>query len=150
MKDYTVKQSLTIVAVGCGLLVIGLYLFTPLFSAAGRSKADTTHLEEVELANAVSRYATVFQHFPTNDNAGLTKMLTGDNPQQQLFLNLVPTSTNQDGRLVDIWSTPYKFTFLTTNRFTITSAGDNRMFGDTDDIVFDGTFESSSNTLAKP
>jgi hypothetical protein len=146
MKDYTVKQSLIIVAAGCCLLVIALYLFTPLFSVAQRSKADTTRLEEAELANAISRYAEEFQKFPTNDNAGLTKTLTGDNPQQLLFLNLVASSTNQDGRLVDLWSTPYKFTFVSTNRFTITSAGDNRMFGDTDDIVFD----SISNSLDKP
>ena len=146
MKDYTVKQSLIIVAAGCGLLVIALYLITPLFSVAQRSKADTTRLEEAELANAISRYTAEFQQFPTNDNAGLTKTLTGDNPQQLLFLNLVASSTNQDGRLVDLWSTPYKFTFVSTNRFTITSAGDNRMFGDTDDIVFD----SSSNKLDKP
>jgi len=146
MKDYTVKQSLMIVAAGCGLLLICLYLFTPLFSAAGRTKADTTRLEEAELAKAIDRYATVFQQFPADNNAALTRNLTGDNPQQLMLLNLVETSTNKDGQLVDIWSTPYKFAFNSTNRFTITSAGDNRMFGDPDDIVFD----SRSNTLANP
>jgi hypothetical protein len=146
MKDYTVKQSLMIVAAGCGLLLVFLYLFTPLFSTAARSKADTTRLEEAELANAIARYALVFQQYPTNDNAGLTKTLTGDNPQQLLFLDLVAASTNQNGQLVDIWSTPYKFAFNSTNSFTITSAGENRAFSDTDDIVFD----SRSNTLAKP
>ena len=146
MKDYTVKQSLMIVAGGCVLLLICLYLFTPLFSAAGRTKSDTTRLEEEELAKAIARYATVFQKFPADNNAALTKNLTGDNPQQLMFLNLVETSTNKDGQLVDIWSTPYKFAFVSTNRFTITSAGDNRTFGDTDDIVFD----TSSNTLPNP
>ena len=146
MKDYTVKQSLIIVAAGGGLLLVFLYFFTPLFSAAGRSKADTTRLEEADLANAIVRYAEVFQQFPAADNVALTKNLTGDNPQQLLLLNLVASSTNKDGQLVDIWSTPYKFAFVSTNRFTITSAGDNHTFGDTDDVVFD----SSSNTLPKP
>ena len=146
MKDYTVRQSLMIVAGGCALLLVCLYLFTPLFSVAGRSKADTTRLEEAELANAIVRYATVFQKFPADDNAALTKALTGDNPQKFLFLNLVETSTNKEGQLVDIWSTPYKFTFNSTNRFKIISAGDNRTFGDADDIVFD----SKLNNFAKP
>jgi hypothetical protein len=76
----------------------------------------------------------------------LTKNLIGDNPQQLMFLNLVETSTNKDGQLVDIWSTPYKFTFNSTNSFTITSAGENRAFGDTDDVVFD----SLTNSLGTP
>jgi hypothetical protein len=146
MKDYTVKQSLTIVAVVCGLLLICLYLFTPLFRAAERTKADTTRLEESALANAIDQYAIVFQKYPAGDNAALTKNLTGDNPQQLTLLTLARSSTNQDGQLVDIWSTPYKFAFFSTNRFTITSAGDNRAFGDTNDIVFD----SASNALANP
>ena len=146
MKDYTVKQSLMIVAGGCVLLLICLYLFTPLFGVANRSKADTTRLEELELAKAIARYATVFQKFPADNNAALTKNLTGDNPQQVTFLNLVETSTNKEGQLVDIWSTPYKFVFDSANKFSITSAGDDRSFGDADDVVFD----SSSTNLAAP
>jgi hypothetical protein len=146
MKDYTVKQSLMIVAGGCALLLLCLYLFTPLFGVAGRTKTDTTRLEEAEMANAISRYATVFQHFPADNNAALTKNLTGDNPQQLLFLKLVATSTNNDGQLVDIWSMPYKFVFNSTNSFTITSAGENRAFGDTDDVVFD----SRTNSVGTP
>ena len=146
MKDYTVKQSLMIVAGGCALLLLCLYLFTPLFGVARRTKSDTTRLEEAEMANAISRYATVFHRFPADNNAALTKNLIGDNPQQLMFLNLVETSTNKDGQLVDIWSTPYKFTFNSTNSFTITSAGENRAFGDTDDVVFD----SRTNRLGTP
>ena len=146
MKEFTPKQSILIVAGGCSLLLLCLYLFTPLFSAASRSKSDTTRLEEAEMANAITRYATVFQHFPSDNNAALTKNLTGDNPQQVIFLNLVETSTNKEGQLVDIWSTPYKFTFNSTNSFTIISAGENRAFGDTDDVVFD----SRTNALGTP
>ena len=142
MKDYTVKQSLMIVAGGCALLLVCLYLFTPLFSVAGRSKADTTRLEEAELASAISRYRSVYQKFPADDNAALTRTLTGDNPQKFLFLNLVETSTNKDGLLVDIWSTPYKFTFNSTNQFKIISAGDDHAFGNTDDIVFDSNLNN--------
>ena len=146
MKDYTLKQSIMIVVAGGGLLLVGIYLFSPWFAGMGRTKAETTRLEEEELAKAISRYATVFQQFPTNDTTGLVKAMTGDNPQQLTFLDLGTTSTNQNGQLIDIWSTPYKFAFNSTNSFIITSAGENRTFGDTDDVVFN----SATNTLPPP
>lgn len=145
MKDYTLKQSLMIVAAGGGLLLVGIYLFSPWFAGLGRTRAETTQLEEEELAKAISHYATVFQQFPTNDNAALVKTMIGDNPQQLMFLNLGTTSTNQSGELVDVWSMPYKFTFISTNSFTIISAGENKTFGDTDDVIFN----SASNALPK-
>src|SRR5215469_5581079 len=109
MKDYTLKQSIMIVAAGCGLLLVGLVIFGPWFGNAGRNKTETTQLEEAELARALNHYETVFQQFPTNNNAVLVKQMTGENPQQLLFLSLGTTSTNQDGQLIDIWNTPYKF-----------------------------------------
>ncbi len=145
MKDYTVKQSLIILAAGCGLLLIYLYLFTPLFTGA-RGKAETTRLEETALANAIAQYAVVFHKYPADDNAALTKNLTGGNSQQLTLLVLVESSTNQNGQLIDIWGTPYKFTFISTNKFSIISAGDNRAFGDSDDIIFD----SRTNKLEIP
>lgn len=146
MKDYTVKQSLMIVVGGCGLVLVAIYLFAPFFSGSARGSASTTRTEEAQLANAIAQYAVVFHNYPTNDNAGLTKNLTGDNPQQLRLINLSESSTNKDGQMVDIWSTPYKFTFNSTNSFIITSAGENRTFGDTDDIVFN----SATNTLPPP
>jgi len=146
MKDFTPKQSILIVAAGAGFLLLAIYLFSPLFATASRTKADTTQLEETELAMALNQYLLVFHQFPTNDNAFVAKSLTGDNGQQVTFLNLGPTSTNQNGQLIDIWSTPYKFTFHSTNSFTITSAGEDRTFGDGDDVLFN----SASNSLPTP
>ena len=146
MKDYTLKQSIMIVAAGCGLLLVGLAIFGPWSGGFGHSKTETTQMEEAELARALNHYETVFQQFPTNNNAALVKQMTGENPQQLLFINLGATSTNQDGQLIDIWSTPYKFVFNSTNSFTITSAGENRTFGDADDVVFN----SVTNKVAQP
>jgi len=146
MKDYTVKQSLMIVAGGCGLLLVVLYLCAPFLSGSSHSPVTTTRNEEAQLANAIAQYAVVFHNFPANNNAGLTKNLTGDNPQQLALINLAESSTNKDGQMVDIWGTPYKFTFNSTNSFIITSAGANRTFGDVDDIVFN----SATNTLPPP
>jgi hypothetical protein len=146
MKDYTLKQSLMIVAGGCGLVLVGLYLFVPFFGNSARGPVDTTRNEEAQLANAIAQYAVVFHNYPTNDNAGLTGNLTGDNPQQLRLINLSESSTNEAGEMVDLWGTPYKFTFHSTNSFMITSAGENRTFGDADDVVFN----SATNTLPPP
>jgi len=146
MKDFNLKQSIMIVAGGCGLALVGVYFFTSFLSGSARGKVATTRSEEGQLANAIAQYAIVFQKYPSSDNAALTKNLTGDNPQQLTLLTLAESSTNKDGQLVDIWSTPYKFAFISTNSFTIISAGEDKTFGDTDDVVFN----SISNALPKP
>src|SRR6185312_16066468 len=146
MKDYTLKQSIIIVAGGCGLVLVCIYLFAPFFGGSSHSLVATTQSEEAQLANAIAQYNVVFHKYPANDNAGLTKNLTGNNPQQLTLLTLSESSTNKDGQMVDVWGTPYKFVFKSTNSFTITSAGENRTFGDTDDVVFD----SVSNSLPPP
>jgi len=146
MKDYTVKQSLMIVVGGCALVLVGIYLFTPFFGGSKGGTVSTTRNEEAQLANAIAQYNVVFHNYPTSDNAGLTKNLTGENPQQLRLINLSETSTNKDGQMVDIWSTPYRFAFHSTNSFIITSAGENRTFGDADDVVFN----SATNTLPPP
>jgi hypothetical protein len=135
-----------IVVAGCGLLLVGIYLITPLLAGSTSGKVVTTQNEEEQLANAIANYVIMFQKFPAADNAALTKNLTGDNPQQFRLLNLADSSTNKDGELVDVWSTPYKFAFVSTNSFTIISAGGNKTFGDADDVIFN----SASNTLPKP
>lgn len=145
MKEFSLKQSIMIVAGGCGLLLVFIFLLGP-FLGAAPSKVTTTRSEEEQLGNAITQYAVVFKQYPTNDNAGLTKNLTGDNPQQLALITLSESSTNKDGQMVDVWGTPYKFTFNSTNSFSITSAGENRTFGDTDDVVFN----SASNNSSKP
>jgi hypothetical protein len=128
------------------LLLVVLYLFAPFLSGSSHSPVTTTQIEEGQLANAIAQYAVVFHNYPANNNAALTRNLTGDNPQQLQLINLSESSTNKDGQMVDIWGTPYKFTFNSTNSFMIMSAGINRTFGDTDDIVFN----SATNTLPSP
>lgn len=146
MKDFTLKQSIMIVAGGAGMLLVCIFLLGPFLGGTTPNKATTTRSEEEQLGNAIAQYAVVFQKYPTNDNAGLTKNLTGDNPQQLTLLNLLESSTNKDGQMVDVWGTPYQFTFHSTNSFVITSAGENHVFGDTDDVVFN----SATNTLPPP
>jgi hypothetical protein len=146
VKDFNFKQSAAIVLVGSGLLLVGLYLFSPFFAGKSRGKYRVTELEEAELASAINRYWTVYQQYPTGENAAVARILAGDNPQQLQFVTLAENSTNEAGQVLDLWSTPYKITFNSTNSFIITSAGSNRIFGDPDDIIFN----SRSNAVPKP
>jgi len=146
MKDFTIKQSIMIVAGGAGLLLVCIFLLGPFLGGTTPNKVTTTRNEEEQLGAAIAQYAVVFQKFPTNDNAGLTKNLTGDNPKQLTLLNLLESSTNKDGQMVDVRGTPYQFTFNSTNSFAIRSAGENHTFGDTDDVIFN----SISNNLPPP
>jgi hypothetical protein len=146
MKDFSLKQSIMIVAGGAGMLLVCIFLLGPFLGGTTPNKVTTTRNEEEQLGNAIVQYAVVFQKYPTNDNAGLTKNLTGDNPKQLTLLNLMESSTNKDGQMIDVWGTPYQFTFNSTNNFAIRSAGENHTFGDMDDVVF----SSVTNNLPKP
>ena len=146
VKDYNLKQSIIIIAAGCALLLVVLYLFTPILAGGHRDNASVTRLEEAQLADAINLYANALKQYPAGENASVTKALLGENPQHLIFLNLDANSTNQQGEVIDLWNTPYKITFNFTNSFTISSAGNDRVFGSTDDIVFD----SRSNSFAKP
>lgn len=48
--------------------------------------------------------------------------------------------------MVDPWGTPYQIDFFQQTNFVIRSAGKNRKFGDTDDIILN----SASNNFVKP
>jgi hypothetical protein len=54
--------------------------------------------------------------------------------------------TNTFGALIDGWQTPFQIKFAEHTNFIIYSAGPNKIFGDTDDIIFN----SVSNDFVKP
>lgn len=54
--------------------------------------------------------------------------------------------TNASGELIDIWQTPFQITFVEQTNFIVRSAGPDRQFGNSDDIIFN----SISNDFVKP
>ncbi len=54
--------------------------------------------------------------------------------QMKIHFLYVGTPLERDGQFRDPWETPYRITFESTNRITIRSAGENRLFGDKDDL----------------
>jgi hypothetical protein len=82
----------------------------------------------------IVNYKYEFGSYPIGDYAQVLKKLFGDDPQKIEFLR------------VDPWGTPYAINFLSTNSFIISSAGKDKKFGDTDDIIYN----SVSNDFVKP
>lgn len=83
--------------------------------------------------DALRSYQAAYNSFPTGTQSAIVQCLTGNNPQQIHFL-YVGTPLERDGQFRDPWETPYRITFESTNRITIRSAGENRLFGDKDDL----------------
>lgn len=86
-----------------------------------------------------------FGDYPVGKNSDIVNALAGNNPKKIVFLNFRRSAENPN-EMVDPWETPYKIEFFQQTNFVIRSAGRNKFFGDTDDIVFN----SVSNNFVKP
>jgi len=128
------------------LLSIFLWYFVlPRLAGGGPAKIPRALMDEEQLDLGIENYKQVFGSYPTGENSNIVNLLTGNNPQKTVFLNF-RRSTEHPNEMVDPWETPYKIEFSQRTNFIIRSAGKNKFFGDTDDIVFN----SISNDFVKP
>jgi len=88
----------------------------------------------MRLRAEIGIYKYEFGSYPTGDYDQVLKKLFGGDPQKIEFFR------------VDPWGTPYAISFSSTNSFVISSAGKDKIFGDSDDIIFN----SVSNDFVKP
>jgi hypothetical protein len=103
-------------------------------------------LEISEIATGFEKYKTTYQGYPSGNKLVLWKQLSGDNPQKIIFAEIKASSINTNGEFLDPWGTPYAINFSSTNSFTLSSAGKDKVFGDADDIIFN----SVSNNFVQP
>jgi len=88
------------------------------------------------IRSACLNYAVEYNRLPPDsDNKRLTVALTGDNARHIQFLWLTQNETNADGEMIDQWGTPLKVTFYDTSGIQVASAGPDKVFGTSDDIV---------------
>lgn len=88
------------------------------------------------IAFALGEYRTLFNNFPSGDEAVLAEILIrGKNPKGQRLLNWNETRLDQGGRMLDLWGTAYRILIASNNFVTVRSAGPNKQFGDEDDKV---------------
>jgi hypothetical protein len=93
------------------------------------------------LTTALKLYRQEYGGFPSGDNAAVVRALNGANPRKMVFLpsprrsfsSECPTVVLSQGQAVDAWNTPLRFHLK--ERLRIESAGEDRTFGTSDDII---------------
>ena len=103
----------------------------------GELNSGLTPATVLENMRSVFRqYQLRFHENPVGDNAEITRILSGENPNQVVFLQ--PDDgmrVNARGELVDNWGTPYFFHQLSRSEMEIRSAGPYNRMWTSDDLV---------------
>jgi hypothetical protein len=117
------------------LAVIGWLIWRPL---TYRTDTGTTvkraQMDMYELLTAMNAHQATYGCYPFGKTAEVFAILRGNNPQKVVFLNVDRSNDEGSGDWLDPWKTPYQIVFDSTNRFTILCAGQNKVFGDQDDL----------------
>jgi hypothetical protein len=120
------------IVIGIGMILWGLFL--PAETGPTLNKNSRCRVNLMRLRAEIGIYKYEFGSYPTGDYDQVLKKLFGGDPQKIEFFR------------VDPWGTPYAISFSSTNSFVISSAGKDKIFGDSDDIIFN----SVSNDFVKP
>jgi hypothetical protein len=122
-----------------------LAMLIPGHGRGGAIKKAMCGIELSDLKTALNAYHDKYSDFPVGENSNIVRMLTGNNPQKIIFLNF-RRSAEHPNEVVDPWETPYQIQFFQETNFIIRSAGEDKIFGNADDFIFN----SVSNDFVKP
>ncbi|MBI3851981.1 MAG: hypothetical protein HY298_17120 [Verrucomicrobia bacterium] len=115
--------------------------------AANRAMAVT---EMISFLAAMTNYANTYGTLPKGNAATVFASLSGENPNKIVFLAVGAKQINSAGQFVDSWGTPFQILMTNQNVVVISSAGQNRAFGDADDITFAQPWQSTNLLSAQP
>lgn len=91
--------------------------------------------QDIETASLMFRdFRTIMGQNPVGTNAEIMKAINGGNPKGARLMH-EGQQLNGNGELVDRWGTPYFFHQMSATNMEITSAGPDKIFGTSDDIV---------------
>jgi hypothetical protein len=124
------------------VIIVGMFFPSPVRSKT-KVKIIATRGQIKSLAFSLNEYNKSNGHLPLGDNSNIATILSAVFTNG--FLNY-PDWTNSNGELVDCWRMPFQIQIADTTNFIICSAGPNKIFGNTDDIIFN----SVSNDFVKP
>lgn len=129
------------------MVLVGFFLFWlvaeqlfPDGSLKTKARTVKTRSDERLMAIVLAEQAVRIGGLTNLNQQFVLKSLFAGN-QNQIWL-----STNAAGEVVDTWQTPYQIELVGPTNFVFRSAGQNKKFGDKDDIVFN----SVSNSFVKP
>jgi hypothetical protein len=103
-----------------------------------------TRSEIRQLDLLLDEYVKANGMLPAGDNVSIVTALAAMLTNEPVLL--ASWEINAQGATVDAWETPLQIQTVGTTNFSIRSAGQNKKFGDKDDIIFN----SLSNGFAKP
>lgn len=120
-------------------------LFLPTFGGPGSAGRARTRREVIAINVALRQRG--FGWLDTQFQLGLDQSIPAaffGSTNRGILIHA--SKTNLNGELLDHWRTPYRIKVNIQTNYVIRSAGQNRKFGDKDDIVFD----SLKNDFVKP
>ena len=141
MKAKSIIAGLLILLIALVLIAMAL----PFFSMAKIGRPTRVQLDISNLIMALSCYESEYGVLPTGNSSNVIRALSGENPKKIIFL-VYPQVVEHPNEMVDPWLTPYEIDFHHRTNFVIRSAGKNKTFGNSDDIVV----KSVSNDFVKP
>lgn len=86
------------------------------------------------LSMTIQIYRMQRDKWPPEEGASLVRVLEGKEPQTSQLAKFDSSQLDRRRRLIDAWGTALKFEF-SVGRMRIVSAGQDRAFGTTDDLV---------------
>jgi hypothetical protein len=139
MKDTVTKalHAKSFCALGAVIIILLTFMILPAGSRGRRKGTSVVVLELSCFIVALKEYQVEFKSLPVGNDAEIAKSLMGNNEKQMQFLEFKPSRIDSEGRILDPWGTPYKFVISNTT-ITVSSAGKNKKFSDSDDVVKSG------------
>jgi hypothetical protein len=102
--------------------------------------SESTGKEDVEILYMIlEQYLSSLQRKggpPLGDDTDLVHVLTGRNPMRVIFLPAQHHAISPQGRLLDRWGTPYHLHSLSSVKYQIRSAGQDKKLFNQDDLVW--------------
>jgi hypothetical protein len=102
-----------------------------------------------QLATACGAYRNEYGEIPDTNNVHLVRLLTGANRSNIVFMEFPQRDLNAKKEVIDPWKIPYRFAVKSDGKFQIGSAGPDRMFDTSDDLVIPDSL-SVTNRFSRP
>lgn len=129
MKKIFIIGFLSIVIFITILLLLPMR-YTPAIASEAKCQAEIN-----AISLAIQVYKDIYEEgIIKGDNANIIQCLTGKNKRKTEFIRFPPSRFNSKGEILDNWGVPFKIS-VNNEEITIVSAGKNKKFGDSDDIV---------------
>jgi hypothetical protein len=119
------------------LLAAILTFITAIFPYNSRPRHPQMLMVKMKMARlelAAKAYFAEYGSYPSGDNQAIVRTLQSDNPRRIVFVELSARDLNKQGEVVDLWGTPFQFSFA-RGQPQIRSAGPDGLFNTDDDFL---------------